>query len=174
MQRSTTDLDVIKQQLKEAKRFHAESLQAEATVESNTLVALEKAWQCGKRLNVIKEAIGHGNWLTWLGANWPELGDRTAQCYMKIDLDNPNALHVADLKLDSIRKHRIAKVPKKERTDEPGDQSFSKPEHHSTVVNECARYWQRYDAGQVTADEEELKTDWRPTYERLQQLYGDA
>ncbi|TMJ17847.1 MAG: DUF3102 domain-containing protein [Alphaproteobacteria bacterium] len=174
MQRRTTDLKIIKHQLEEAKSLHAQAQEAEASAESNTLVALEKAWQCGKRLNLIKESIGHGNWLTWLGSNWPQLTDRTAQVYMKIDRDNPNALHVADLKLDSIRKHRIAKVPKKPRPDEPGDQSFAKPEHHSAVINELARLFQRIDAGQQTVDEEELRRDFRPAYERLQRLYGDA
>jgi hypothetical protein len=174
MPRSTTDLDVIKQQLAEAKQLHAQSQQAEATVESNAMLALEKAWQCGKRLNLIKENVGHGNWLTWLDANWPELGQRTAQYYMKIDTDNPNANRSSDLKFDSIRKHRISKVPKKNHPKDKDDESFSKPEHYSTVVNENARFWQRYDTGQVKADEAELRDAWLPTYERLQKLYGDA
>ena len=172
--RTRTISIVIKDQLAEAKTLHAESQQAEATVESNAMLALEKAWQCGKRLNSIKENVGHGNWLTWLDANWPELGQRTAQYYMKIDTDNPNANRGSDLKFDSIRKHRISKVPKKDHPKDNADQSFSKPEHHSTVVNELARLFQRIDAGQQSVDEDELRKDFRPAYERLQRLYGDA
>jgi hypothetical protein len=174
MPRSTTDIRIVNKQLKEAKELHAQSQAAEATAECNAQVALENAWQCGKRLNLIKESVGHGNWLTWLDANWPELGQRTAQYYMKIDTDNPNANRGSDLKFDSIRKHRMAKVPKKPRVEEDGDQSFSKPEHHSTVVNELARLFQRIDAGQQKVDEDELRRDFKPTYERLQRLYGDA
>jgi hypothetical protein len=175
MPKRTTDIVVeLQQHLAKAKRLHAEAIAASATREAADKTELERAWLCGKELNVIKEGLGHGNWLTWLGAHWSELPDRTAQVYMKIDRDNPNAQRVADLKFDSIRKYAIAKVPKKQRPAEPGDQSFSKPEHHSTVVNECSRFWQRYDAGQVKADEAELRSDWRPHYERLQRLYGDA
>jgi hypothetical protein len=175
MPRRTTDIVAeLKQHLAKARRFHAEVIEASATREAADKTELERAWQCGKELNVIKESLGHGNWLMWLNANWPELPDRTAQVYMKIDRDNPNAQRVADLKFDSIRKYAIAKVPKKQKVDEPGDQSFSKPENHSTVVNELARLFQRIDAGQQVVDEEELRRDFRPAYERLQRLYGDA
>jgi Protein of unknown function (DUF3102) len=175
MPRRTTDVDVIKQQLKEAKTLYAKAEAARATIEVQEQTALENAWQCGKRLNLLKENVGFGNWLTFLESNWPEISERTAQSYMKIDSDNPGAATVADLKFDSIRKYRIAKsVPKKEKVEEPGDQSFSKPEHHSTVVNECMRFFQRIDAGQQEVDEDELRRDLRPVYERMQRLYGDA
>jgi hypothetical protein len=51
--------------------------------------------------------VGHGNWLTWLDANWPELGDRTAQYYMKIDSDNPNANAFGfEIRFDPQESHR--------------------------------------------------------------------
>ena len=174
MPRSAADLTIIKQQLSEAKKLHAEAQEAEAAVEHGQATALDKALQCGKRLLLLKENVGHGNWLTFLEANWPELPSRTAQEYMKIASDNPNAHRGADLKFDSIRKHRYAAVPKKEHPKQDGDLKFSKPEHHTTVVNELARFFQRIDAGQADVDEDELRKDFRPAYDRLKQLYGDA
>ena len=174
MQRRTTDLKVIKKQLAEAKRLHAQAQQAEATIETSSIVALEKAWQCGKRLNLIKESVGHGNWLTWLESKWPELGSRTAQRYMKIDSDNPNATRVSDLKFDTIRKAQLANVKKKEHPKEKGDVAFSKPENYSTVINEIARMIQRIDSGQDDVDKDELRKALDPHYRWMQRLFGDA
>jgi DUF3102 family protein len=50
---------------------------------------LEKAWQCGKRLNEMKNILGHGNWLRYLRSQLPEISASTAQRYMKIDRENP-------------------------------------------------------------------------------------
>jgi hypothetical protein len=175
MQKRTTDLKIeLLKELAEAKRLHDEAVEARKLIEQADRTELERAWQCGKRLNHLKEQLPHGQWEPWIKSHWPKLKKTTRTIYMKIDRDNPNVQRVEHLKFDSIRKYAIAKVPKKDHPKEAGDQSFSKPEHHSTVVNECARFWQRYDAGQVKADEAELRLDWRPHYERLQRLYGDA
>jgi hypothetical protein len=175
MPRRTTDLKAeLLKELAEAKRLHEEAVEARKLIELSDRTELERAWQCGKRLNHLKDQLPHGQWEPWIKSHWPKLQRRTRQLYMKIDSDNPNAQRVAHLKFDSIRKYAIAKVPKKERPAEPGDQSFSKPEHHSTVVNEIARLFQRIDAGQQKVTEDELRRDFRPAYERLQRLYGDA
>ena len=59
--------------------------------------ALEKAWLCGKRLSAMKELVGHGNWLPYLESHIPKVSVSTAQRYMKIDRDNPNAARVREL-----------------------------------------------------------------------------
>lgn len=171
MPTSTTDLTKL---LTEAKTLHAGAEQARASIEVADRTELEKAWQCGKRLNALKAQQTHGNWTTWIENHWPELPSSTRELYMKIDRENPNAQRVGDLKHDSIRKYALAKVQKKQHPKQPGDAGFSKPEHHSTVVNELARLFQRIDAGQVEVDEDELRRDFQPSYERLQRLYGDA
>ena len=176
MPRSTTDLKAqLNDGLEKAKQFHAEAIEARSIIETQDRTELERAWQCGKQLNYLKSLQPHGNWVSWIENQWPELGSSTRELYMKIDRDNPNARRVGDLKHDSIRKYRLAAVPKKKHPKEAGDTSFSKPEHHSTVVNELARLTQRIDAGQVKGlDLEELRSDFRPSYEWLQRLYGDA
>jgi hypothetical protein len=175
MPRRTTDIVAeLREHLSKAKRLYAEAIEASATRESADKTELERAWLCGRELNYLKSQQQHGNWITFIENQWPELPGSTRELYMKIDRDNPNAQRVGDLKFDSIRKYAIAKVPKKKHPKDKGDQSFSKPEHHSTVVNELSRLFQRIDAGQQSVDEEELRKDFRPAYERLQRLYGDA
>lgn len=44
-------------------------------------VALGQKLQAAK--DTLKEAEGHGNWLTWLATNVPEISERSAQKYMK-------------------------------------------------------------------------------------------
>jgi len=105
----------VRQLTKEAKQFYADAEKIRSSVEDGAMSALEKAWQCGKRLNAIKAIIGHGNWETWRESNLPELDDRTAQRYMKVDRDNPKASRVTDLEFDSIRKHCLTFVPEKEQ-----------------------------------------------------------
>ncbi|MEN3369970.1 MAG: hypothetical protein V7609_2113 [Verrucomicrobiota bacterium] len=175
MQRRTTELRAeLLKELAEAKRLHDEAIAARKLIEKADRTELERAWLCGKKLNHLKEQLPHGQWEPWIKSHWPTLKKRTRTLYMKIDRDNPNVQRVAHLKFDSIRKYAIDKVPKKKHSKEAGDQSFSKPEHHSTVVNEFARLFQRIDAGQQKVDEDELRKDFRSTYERLQRLYAAA
>jgi hypothetical protein len=170
----STELEIIRKQLTEAKLLHAEAEQARATIEVADRTELEKAWQCGKRLNFLKDQLPHGEWETWISSNWPELAGSTRRLYMKIDNDNPNCQRVGDLKHDSIRKYAIANVPKKTHPPQAGDESFSKSTHHSAVVNDLARMIQRIEAGQDDADEDELRRDFRPAYDWLRKLFGDA
>jgi hypothetical protein len=175
MPKSTANLKTeLLKELQAAKQLHAEAIEARTLIEKADRTELERAWQCGKKLNYLKDQLPHGQWEPWIKAHWPGLKKRTRTIYMKIDRDNPNVQRVAQLKFDSIRKYAIAKVPKKKHPKEKGDASFSKPEHHSTVVNELARLTQRIDAGQCDVDQEELRRDFRPAYEWLQRLYGDA
>lgn len=175
MQKCTTELKAtLIAELKEAKQLHAEAEAARSLIAKADRTELERAWQCGKKLNHLKSQLPHGQWEPWIKSHWPKLKKTTRTIYMQIDRDNPNVQRAEHLKCDSIRKYLIAKVPKKKHPKESGDKSISKPEHHSTVVNELARLFQRIDAGQQSVDEDELRRDFRPAYERLQKLYGDA
>ena len=69
----------------ETRRLHAEAEAIKETVWTGAMSALERAWQCGKRLNEMKSIIGHGNWLTYLQSQLPEISESTAQRYMKIN-----------------------------------------------------------------------------------------
>jgi Protein of unknown function (DUF3102) len=164
----------IRQLAEEAKQFHAEAEEARATAEHQVTTAIEKAWQCGKRLNAIKAIVGHGNWLPWLRSKWPELTVRTAQSYMKIDHDNPNALHVAHLKLDSIRKYRLSLVPEKPQPNIEGDIKFPRLVSFLNIVNEYNRLKNRHVDGLEGVDFDEAKAETLELYQFLRWLHNDT
>jgi hypothetical protein len=156
----------------EAKQLHLEAEAARNGVETGINTALEKAWQCGKRLNAIKLLVGHGNWLTWLGGSLPGLTESTAQRYMKIDRDNPNTARVRDLKFDAIRKHCLTYVPEKEHPQLPGDKKVAKSESHLGLVNDLNKFFRRYDEGHIKGVTDlQLQKDFRVPFERLQRLF---
>jgi Protein of unknown function (DUF3102) len=158
----------------EAKQFHAEAQEARAAVEHHVTTGIEKAWQCGKRLNAIKAIVGHGNWLPWLRSNWPELTVRTAQSYMKIDHDNPNALHVAHLKLDSIRKYRLSLVPEKPQPNIEGDIKFPRLVSFLNIANEYSRLKERHISDLERVDFDEAKEETLELYRFLRWLHNDT
>ena len=181
MQTSTTQKQLvanrageIRQLAEDAKQFHAEAEEARAAAEYHVTTAIEKAWQCGKRLNAIKAIVGHGNWLPWLRNNWPELTVRTAQSYMKIDHDNPNALHVAHLKFDSIRKYRLALVPEKTQPNKEGDIKFARLVSFLNIANEYNRLKYRHVNDLQEVDFQEAKEETVELYQFLRWLHGDA
>ena len=135
--------------------------------------ALEKAWQCGKRLNEMKRIIGHGNWLTYLQSQLPEISESTAQRYMKIDRDNPNAARVKDLKFDSIRKHCLSLAPAKKRPQLKGDLRDWPCAHYLSAVNFFARWYHRVKIGLAQSPPREvLRHDLEPTLRRMIELCG--
>jgi hypothetical protein len=162
----------IRQLAEEARQFHAEAQEACAAAEHHITTAIEKAWQCGKRLNAIKGLLSHGDWLPWLRTNWPELTERTAQSYMKIDHDNPNALHVADLKFDSVRKYRLCLVPEKPQPNREGDIKFRRFVSFTNIANEYNRLKNRYVDGLEKVDFEMVRSETVELYQFLRWLHG--
>ena len=163
----------IRQLAEEAKQFHGEAQEARTVAERHVTTAIEKAWQCGKCLNAIKGLVGHGNWLPWLRNNWPELTVRTAQSYMKIDHDNPNALHVAHLRFDSVRKYRLSLVPEKPQPSHEGNIKFSRLVSFLNIVNEYNRLKNRHVNGLEGVDFEEAREETVELYQFLRWLHRD-
>jgi hypothetical protein len=181
MQTSTTQKQLvanrpgeIRQLAEEAKQFHAEAEEARAIAEYQVTTAIGKAWQCGKRLNAIKAIVGHGNWLPWLRSNWPELTVRTAQSYVKIDHDNPNARRVAHLKFDSIRRYRLGLVPEKEQPNKERDIKFPRLVSFLNIANEYNRLKHRHVDDLQGVDFQEAKEETVELYQFLRWLHGDT
>jgi len=163
----------IRQLANEAKQLHAEAQEARAAAEAKVTSAIEKAWQCGKHLNTIKAIVGHGKWLPWLRNNWPELTERTAQVYMKIAHDNPNALHVADLKIDSVRKYRLGLVPEKPKPNKENDIKFGRFFSFINIANEYNRLKFRHVNELQSVDFQEAREETLELYQFLRWLHGD-
>lgn len=158
---------------------HDHHQEARQSVEDDQQEALDWAWKSGKALNQIKPLIGHSNWTPWLSSNWVskklQRSVRSAQSYMKIDADNPNALRVADLNFDTIRKYRIGFVPDKIKPPLKGNVTFPRLTCDLKFVNEWHRWKRRRDTGQgVEKNIKEERRNCREMYEWMRsELYGD-
>jgi hypothetical protein len=158
---------------KEAKQFYAEAEKVRGQVETGAMDALEKAWQCGKRLNAIKLIVGHGNWEAWRESQLPDLNYRNAQRYMKIARDNSKATRVSDLKFDSIRKHCLTFVPEKAEPNKHRDISFPRSVSLGNIINEYNRLKYRHLQGLQLIDFDRVREETVGLYEWLQFIHGD-
>lgn len=68
----------------EINSLHTQAVSASKSAKEMASNAVEIAIRCGILLAVQKAAVGHGKWLEWLGNHCPELGEDTAQRYMRL------------------------------------------------------------------------------------------
>jgi hypothetical protein len=169
-----TSTDQLKRLTTEAKKLFGEMTTAEEFVYNGLDQSNDRAWQLGKRLNKLKEIVGHGNWAKWREDAFPKLDDRAAQRCQALDRANPNAQKFADLSKESVRKYRFSYVPVKERPKLKGDRKFARPSHHSSIVNECNKLIQRVESGQYQPREKELLADFKPFFDWLAKRYSKA
>jgi hypothetical protein len=171
---SDADRKKLKHLSSQANTLHAEVLAMRENVFAGAMGVLEKAWQCGRRLNAMKKILGHGHWLPYLETHLPEISESTAQRYMKIDRDNPNAARVQDLKFDSIRKHCLSLAPVKKQIDYPGNVKFPRSVTFQNIVNEYRRLKNRHCDGLQIVDFDEVREECGELYAFLQFVCGDA
>jgi hypothetical protein len=169
---------VITDLLKVAISCHEQHATARTAIEYDQQQALDWAWKSGKALNKIKPLIGHSNWTPWLASHWASKKQhrsvRSAQTYMKIDSDNPNALRVADLKFDTIRKYCIGFVPEKVKPESKDNITFPRLMHHLKIINEINRWKRRRDVGHIEKDLEEERRDFQPEiYWMINEWFSD-
>jgi hypothetical protein len=108
------EIEIVKGDLGEQVRAAYRQFKGRATA------ALEAAIYLGELLSEAKREAGHGNWLTWLQRNCPDLSERTARLYMQLH-ENREALKtatgVADLTVraavELIQEHREAVAPRR-------------------------------------------------------------
>lgn len=155
---TSTDL---KRLTNEAQALFGELQEGEATIEFGFDHALELAWQFGKKLNQLKERVGHGSWEKWRADSFPKLSKTKSCNCMALDRNNPNVLKSGDLSKESVRKFRFGYVPVKDRPKLKGDKRISRTNHHSSVVNECNKLMQRIESRQYKPPKE-LDADFEP------------
>ena len=90
---------------------------------------LDHAVSAGKLLMQAKETIPHGDWLSWLATNCPDISDRLAQKYMQVARELPrlqaadpaNTPRVADLsfraalEIVAVNAQTARKIPEADR-----------------------------------------------------------
>jgi hypothetical protein len=73
-----------KRKAEELSQLATKARRAHGIVANSTKVVLQHAITAGNALNEAKSKVGHGNWLTWLEENCPDISNRTAERYMKL------------------------------------------------------------------------------------------
>jgi hypothetical protein len=149
----------------------------ERSLESSRDEMLARAWKLGEILSELKEEIGHGKWLFWLGGNWPELGERNARRCIALFKDNQGwsgkMQNSAELAVDSVRKFMWGYIPAKERLALDGDEEIKPGLHHLTFVNQFSKYDRQLRSGHVESFElETFKREVEPMIRRIVELTG--
>ena len=107
----------LPEQLENAKHLLGEIQRGEAVVTEDRQRTFEQAWQFGQALAALKEAVGHGQWLPFLAAQWPQLSNQNAGRFMAFYKANPPSGSSGNLVFspNSIRRFMWSYVPVKER-----------------------------------------------------------
>ncbi|MEA3211307.1 MAG: hypothetical protein QOE70_4364 [Chthoniobacter sp.] len=160
--------------LEAAKETYAEIVSAEQVLRLKRDELLMLAFRLGGILVRIKDAIGHGRWLFWLGGNWPDLGERNSQRCMTLFRENDaKSVDSTDLNAESIRKFLWGYIPAKERPELPGDQRITPTPHPLTFVNQFFKWDQQCKIGLATAPEPDvLRHDLEPVVRRIIEIGG--
>ena len=144
--------------------------------EENEPRALAQAWRLGQALAALKRQAGHGRWLAFLAAEFPQLSHQNASRYLCFFRSNP-APNFADgsqsppesFRAESIRRLRWNYVPSKERP--PAGTSLA----HRGFVGAFKRWERRMESSQPgfkAAPVEILREDCGPVLLRLAELLG--
>jgi hypothetical protein len=168
----------INEKLVEAKALYAGILNDEQSFLVTRDEMLIRAWKLGGVLNDIKEEIGHGKWLFWLGGNWPELGERNSQRCMAFFKSNDawklsrNA-KFNGFELGSVRKFMHGYIPAKERLQLENDEPDKPGAHHLTYINAFSKWDRQFRNGNVEGfDLEEFRRENEPIIRRIIELGG--
>jgi len=171
-------------QFVEAKAIYQHILAAEKSLLTQRDALLILAFRLGNVLTDMKEEIGHGKWLFWLGGSWPALGERNAQRCMALVRDNPDvvkklatkgskSVESSDFTDESVRKFMWGYVPAKERLELPGDEDVNPQPHYLTFVNQYSKWRRQVKIGHAALPPIELmRRDFEPTVRDLIELLG--
>jgi hypothetical protein len=172
---------------------HGHCETARASVLKRQQLALWHAWQVGIRLNSIKALILRGDWGDWLELNFCKplkMSVRTAQVYMKIDIDNAGLRGEAKtqrvapsdvdfqlltkLKADTIRKYAFGFIPKKYEPNKDRDIKLPRLYSFGNIINEYNRIRYRHVCELYTVDFVRVRKDTTELYQFLQWVHEDS
>jgi hypothetical protein len=164
--------------LNEAKAIWAEIREDEKSLFQTRDGMLVRAFKLGRILNDLKEEIGHGKWLFWLGGNWPELGERNAQRCMAFFNGNEGwrdtkSVEFHGFEIEAVRKFLWGYIPAKERLALEGDEDIKPGPHHLTFINQFSKYDRQLRSGHVDGFSlETFKREIEPMIKRIAELCG--
>lgn len=119
--------------------------------------AIESAWKCGVKLNEQKEALDHGDWLTWMQANCPNIHIRTAQRYMGLadKYDTLSHLKEAQRVKALLIAAGVMDEPEQSST-RPSEGGVSKPDEGAVWVTKAAVYFNTHDLTTLDVDSRQV------------------
>jgi hypothetical protein len=165
--------------LAKAKQHWAEFSEQEDIFRSVTKRMMWLGCQIGKILIELKEDVGHGRWMLWLCAHFPELGKNDERIVfnawrcMNIAKMNPDSQNSKNLTVESQRKFMYNYVPVKERPTLEGDAKDSPAPHPLTCVNYFMKWDRQVRTGQIQAESNELLWhDLGPMFLRMAEILG--
>jgi hypothetical protein len=160
--------------LAEAQGIYGQILAAEDALRATRDELLMHAFQLGHILTRLKDEVGHGRWLFWLGANWPDLGERNARRCIALFRDNDSkSAESTDLTVESVRQFMWGYVPAKERPALPGDQPITPGVHHLTFVNGILKWHERIKQGlDASPDVDLARREIEPAVKSIAEIVG--
>jgi len=173
-------MNSINEKLAAAKALYSGILNDEQSFVVTRDEMLVRAWKLGGVLNDLKEEIGHGKWLFWLGGNWPELGERNSQRCMAFFKANEHwkisiSAKFNGFELESVRKFMWGYLPAKERLQIEGDEQIKPGLHHLTFVNQFSKYDRQLKNGHIESFSLEVfQREVEPMVRRIIELTGKA
>jgi hypothetical protein len=144
-----------------APEINAAFSEASATAAAATLnarQAVARALECGRLLNLQKDALPHGTWQDWLAAHCPAISAPTARRYMKL------AKHAPDTVLEDAAGLRQAYMATGVLPDSPRQRR--EPDANTPTVN-YVRGLDQFRRWFHQRIEEEPLSKWSPQARRL-------
>jgi hypothetical protein len=178
--------DRAKQLAKEGHKLFDLMNEAEASVYRNVNLANYRAWEFGRFLTRAKHELGHGLYIPWRNATFPNIHERKAQRCQELFANNPNATVLSDfsgrslkkwisrLSRDSVRKFRLGYVPDKFQPKHAGNIRFPRLASFLNIVNEYNRLRNRHIGGLQMVDFEEAREETKELFQFLKYLHSES
>jgi hypothetical protein len=178
--------DRAKQLAKEGHELFELMNEAEASVYRNVNLANYRAWEFGRFLTRVKHELGHGVFIPWRNATFPNIHERKAQRCQELFAKNPNATVLSDLSEqslqkwidalnhDSLRKFRLGYVPDKFQPKHAGNIRFPRLVSFLNIVNEYNRLRHRHTEGLQLVDFEEAREETKELFQFLKWLHRES
>jgi hypothetical protein len=145
----------------------------EALLQSREILLIE-SFHLGGKLCALKEDIGHGGWLHWLGSHLPGIKPRVVtNCMALFRANDPKSAAATDLTAESIRQFLWYYIPAKERPQLEGNKKIGPAFTPLTFVNNFTAWDRRVQIGLATVpDQETLQRELAPVVKRMGALLG--
>lgn len=127
-------------------------------------------WNIGRGLNEAKSLMPHGAFTDWFERfGVPE---RTGRRFMESAREYPELKDFMAHKRDAILSTGL--IPDKPEIEHDGNVTFPSPGmHHQRFFNRFAQWKSEVESGKLAINKEQVKTDLKPLYDWLKELYGE-